>query len=54
MQGCGVKRTARSRPFGDNDSVEGIDIAINGAFKGADIDAAVPSVSVFEEKAILG
>src|SRR5512147_3142753 len=54
LRGGGAECAARSRAPGGDDPAEGIDIGAAGAVEGADIDEAVPPVSVFEEEAVLG
>jgi len=49
-----VERTARSCASAGDDPAEGVDIGFAGAIEGAELDEAVPPVSVFEEEAVLG
>ena len=54
QRGGGAECAARSRAPGCDDSAEGVDIRVAGPVERADIDEAVPPVSVFEEEAVLG
>ena len=51
LRGGGAECAARSRAPGCDDSAEGIDIRVAGPVERADIDEAVPPISVFEEEA---
>ena len=54
MRGSRVEYPARPCAFGGDDSAKAIDIRFVGTAERANVDEALPAVSAFEEKALLG